>query len=152
MAEVVDVTTGTVTPGTGSAGLQTQAGGAPATVSGAAEATGGVDAGNFVEVDIDEELFKFNSDDTPLMNLMLRAKKVKVDSPEVDHYMIDEPRSSVRTSALMKITFSHRRTGKMPQQAIPLFFLSQQKTRTFLVPMAHWRLKVLTAMLRTARL
>lgn len=101
MAEEVNVTTGTVTPGTGSAGLQTQAGGAPATVSGAAEATGGVDAGNFVEVDIDEELFKFNSDDTPLMNLMLKAKKVNVDSPEVDHYMIDEPRSSVITSAVM---------------------------------------------------
>lgn len=32
------------------------------------------------------------------MQLMLKAKKVKVSSPEVDHYMIDEPRSSVTTT------------------------------------------------------
>lgn len=104
MAEEVSVATGTVAVGTGTAGLQTQAGGAPATVSSAAEATGGIDGGNFVEVDIDDELFKFNSDDTPLMNLMLKAKKVKIDSPEVDHFMIDEPRSSVTTSAKLEAT------------------------------------------------
>lgn len=80
-------------------------GGAPtpnptaASVSGVAEATSGIAPGNFVETDIDEELFRFNSDDTPLMNLMLRAKRVKVNSPEVEHYMIDEPRCSVTTVA-----------------------------------------------------
>lgn len=72
--------------------------GEPATVSAAAAATGGIDAGNFIETDIDNELMRFNSDDTPLMNLMLKAKRVKVSSPEVDHYMIDEPRSFVVTS------------------------------------------------------
>ncbi|MDE7381318.1 MAG: hypothetical protein K2N03_04235 [Muribaculaceae bacterium] len=66
-----------------------------ATVSNAAEATGGINAGNFIDSAIDEQLFRFNSDDTPLMNLMLRAKRVKVDSPVVDHYMIDEPADSV---------------------------------------------------------
>lgn len=101
MAEIVEVTTGTTTTGTGTAGLNTQVGGSPATVSATANATDGIDAGNFVDVDIDEELFKFNSDDTPLMNLMLKAKKVKVDSPEVDHYMIDEPRCSVTTNELL---------------------------------------------------
>lgn len=80
----------------------TQLPGQPATVSAAAEATGAIDSGHFIETDIDRELFRFNSDDTPLMNLMLQAKRVKVNSPEVDHYMIDEPRSYVLTS--QKIT------------------------------------------------
>lgn len=68
-----------------------------ATVNNIANATGGIDAGNFIESDIDSQLFRFNNDDTPLMNLMLRAKRVKVNSPEVDHYMIDEPSSYVVT-------------------------------------------------------
>ena len=56
-AENLNVTAGT-------ANLQTQVPGAPATVSSAAEVTGGVAAGSFVETDIDDELFQFNSDDT----------------------------------------------------------------------------------------
>lgn len=79
----------------GTSGKMTQVPGEAATVSAAAEVTGGVAAGNFIESDIDEELFRFNSDDTPLMNLMLKAKRVKVNSPEVEHFMIDEARSSV---------------------------------------------------------
>ena len=82
----------------GTTGLPTQAPGQAATVSSAAAATGGIDAGNFIDVAIDEELFRFNNDDTPLMNLMLKAKRVKVDSPEVDHYMIDEPVSVLYTA------------------------------------------------------
>ncbi len=70
-------------PTVGTANLSTQVPGAPAAVSAAAEATGGIATGTFVESDIDDELFRFNSDDTPLMNLMLRAKRVKVNSPEV---------------------------------------------------------------------
>ena len=84
----------------GSAGLETQVGNVPTTVSGAAIATGGVDGGNFIEPDIDEELFKFSSDDTPLMNLMLKAKKVNVESSEVDHYSIDEPTAMVTVNAV----------------------------------------------------
>lgn len=76
--------------------------GMPATVSATANATGGINAGNFVEADIDQELFQFNSDDTPLMNLMLKAKRVKVTSPEIDHYMIEEPRSSMVTADNLK--------------------------------------------------
>lgn len=82
----------------GTAGVASQVPGAPTTISTAADATGGIDGGNLIETDIDAELFKFKSDDTPLMQLMLHAKKVKVDSPEVEHYMIDEPRSSVTTT------------------------------------------------------
>ncbi len=73
-----------------------------ATVSNVAEMTGGIAPGNLMETDIDEALFRFNSDDTPLMNLMLRAKRVKVDSPEVDHFMIDEPAAGFTTSADLK--------------------------------------------------
>lgn len=73
--------------------------GTPATVSAVANATGGINAGNFIDVDIDQQLFSFNTDDTPLMNLMLRAKRVKVNSPEVDHYMIDEPKSTLTVAS-----------------------------------------------------
>ena len=97
--ESVTTVSGDATVGKGSAGLETQVSGAPATVSMAADATGGIDAGNFIGTAVDEELFRFNSEDTPLMNLMLRSKRVTVNSPEVDHYMIDEPLSEVVTIA-----------------------------------------------------
>ena len=44
-----------------------------ATVSEVGNLTGGIGAGNFMETSVDEQLLRFNSDDTPLMNLMLRA-------------------------------------------------------------------------------
>lgn len=97
MAETIiaNVAEGTITPATGTVGLESQVHGNPVTVSAAAEATGGINAGNFIATDVDQELFRFRSDDTPLMSLMLKAKKVNVKSPEVEHYMIDEPRSFV---------------------------------------------------------
>lgn len=103
--------------------------GDPATVSAAAEATGGIDAGNFIETDIDQELVRFNSDDTPLMNLMLQAKRVKVSSPEVDHYMIDEPRSFVVTTSQV--------AGNVSQTVLPLDAADQSLLRpctTLLLP------------------
>ncbi|MBD5290313.1 MAG: hypothetical protein HDS26_06485 [Bacteroides sp.] len=87
--------------------------GNPATVSALAEQSGGIEAGHLVETDIDTELFRFNSDDTPLMNLMLRAKRVNVNSPEVEHYMIDEPKASV-------ITVSESPSSTLPQIVLPL--------------------------------
>ncbi len=96
--EVVQVGGKNPTPTPGSAGVKSQVAGAPTTVSQVADATGGIDGGNLIEPDLDQELFKFKSDDTPLMQLMLKAKKVKVSSPEVEHYMIDEPRSSVTST------------------------------------------------------
>lgn len=95
--EVVNVGGTNPQPTPGSAGVATQVAGTPTTVSAVADATGGIAAGNFVEPDLDDELFQFKSDDTPLMQLMLKSKKVKVNSPEVEHYMIDEPRSSMQT-------------------------------------------------------
>lgn len=87
----------TATPG--SAGVNSQVPGAAATVSNMAAATGGIGKGNLMQEEIDKELFKFKSDDTPLMQLMLYTKSIPVKSPVVKHYMIDEPRSSVVTSA-----------------------------------------------------
>lgn len=101
MAETVTVGTGGASIATGTAGLQTQLNGTAATVSGAAEGTGGMGPGQFVETDIDEELFQFSSDDTPLMNLMLKAKKVVVNSPEVEHDMLDEQRCNVTAAKTM---------------------------------------------------
>ena len=100
--ETVNVGGQTPTATPGSAGVNSQVPGAAATVSSLAGATGGINGGNLVEPDLDEELFKFKSDDTPLMQLMLRAKKVKTKSPVVEHYMIDEPRSSIVTIAAIE--------------------------------------------------
>lgn len=83
----------------GSAGLQSQMPGHPTTVSEIAGATGGVDAGNLVEVDVDKELFEFHKDDTPLLQLALQAKKKPVKSPEVDHYAFDEERAVLTTKS-----------------------------------------------------
>lgn len=96
MAENVNVSAGgAVATQAGSAGLQTQVPGQSSTVSGLADASGGIAPGNLVEPDIDEQLFRFQGEDTPLMSLMLKAKKVKVNSPEVEHYMIDEQRATL---------------------------------------------------------
>lgn len=105
--------TTTTTPAPGTAGVASQVPGAPTTVSGVAGATGGVGPGNLVQSDLDQELYKFKSDDTPLMQLMLKARKVKVNSPEVEHYMIDEPRSNVTTTT--KVT-----AGTAKQFVLPL--------------------------------
>ena len=104
--------------------------GQPATVSAAADATGGINAGNFIETAIDEELFRFNSDDTPLMQLMLKAKRIKVDSPEVDHYMIDEPVFEFHTSEQLN-------GGSRSHAPLPLLAKDQNVPRpntTLLVP------------------
>ena len=111
--ETVQVGGKNPTPTPGTAGVASQVPGAPTTVSGVADATGGVGPGNLVQSDLDQELYKFKSDDTPLMQLMLKAKKVKVNSPELEHYMIDEPRSSVTSTT--KVT-----AGTAKQFILPL--------------------------------
>lgn len=95
--ESLQTVTGNPSVAEGTAGLKDIVAGQPATVSMAADATGGINPGNFIDTAVDDELFRFNSEDTPLMNLMLRAKRVNVNSPEVDHYMIDEAKSIVFT-------------------------------------------------------
>lgn len=98
MAENVIVAPGTgLNAAPGSAGIPSQVPGQSATVSALAGATGGIAPGHLVETDIDEQLFRFQSEDTALMSLMLKSKKVKVNSPVVEHYMIDEQRSTLTT-------------------------------------------------------
>ncbi|MBR4228067.1 MAG: hypothetical protein IKR72_03090 [Bacteroidales bacterium] len=113
--EVVQPTTVTPTPSPGSAGLPTQVPGQPTTVSGAAAAQGGIDPGNLIVPDIDEDLFEFEKDDNPLMQLMLKAKKVTVNSPEVDHYMLDEPADGCETNAALAA--SQGQTAVLPVEA-----------------------------------
>lgn len=76
------------TMGTGSAGLQTQLGGAPTTVSGIQNASGGM--GELVLPEVDKRIFLFERDKNALMQLMLMAKRVNVNSMEVKHYAIDQ--------------------------------------------------------------
>ena len=96
--ETVVLGTGNPVPTSpGTAGVNSQAPGNATTVSNVAGATGGIAPGNLVETDIDEQIFRFQSEDTALMSLMLKAKKVKVNSPEVEHFMIDEQRSTLTT-------------------------------------------------------
>ena len=74
--------------GAGSAGLQTQVGGAPTTVSGVTNASGGM--GELVMPEVDKRIFLFERDQNALMQLMLMAKRVNVHSMEVKHYAIDQ--------------------------------------------------------------
>lgn len=76
------------TMGAGSAGLQTQLGGAPTTVSGVQNASGGM--GELVLPEVDKRIFLFERDKNALMQLMLMAKRVNVNSMEVKHYAIDQ--------------------------------------------------------------
>ena len=79
----------------GQAGLETQVSGAPTTVSTAKSA-----GGDLIQPDIDEEIFLIGTDETVLDGIMRKAKrKVKVTGYEVDHYVIDEQKASVTTSA-----------------------------------------------------
>ena len=106
----------------GTSGANTQLPGVAATVGNLADATGGIAPGNMVEPDIDAELFSFQSEDTPLMSLMLTARKVKVDSPEVQHYVIDAQRSSLVTAASVA-------AGSAPQFILPLQADDQELVR-----------------------
>lgn len=76
------------TPSAGSAGLNTQLGGAPTTVSGIENASGGM--GQLVMPDVDQRIFMFERDNNAFMQLMLMAKTVNVNSMEVKHYAIDQ--------------------------------------------------------------
>lgn len=119
--EVMTTITGSDMPAPGSVGLDTQLPGKATTVSQVADTTGGIGAGNLITPDIDEQLFKFKSDETPLMSLMLKAKKVPVKSPVVMHYMIDEARASVTTNASV--------AGGTMQAVLPLSAEDQELPR-----------------------
>lgn len=101
-------------PTLGSAGLDTQVKGTAATVSSMSDATGGIGDGHLIKRHVDRKIFQFKSNDTPLMQLMLLAQTIEVKSPEVEHWMYDEPRSSVTTDTAVAAN-----TGKQ-QFVLPL--------------------------------
>lgn len=76
------------TMGTGTAGLETHVGGAPTTVSGVQNASGGM--GELVLPEVDKRIFMFERGNYALMELMLMAKRVNVKSMVVKHYAIDQ--------------------------------------------------------------
>lgn len=76
------------TMGTGTAGLETHVGGAPTTVSGVQNASGGM--GELVLPEVDKRIFMFERGNFGLMELMLMSKRVDVKSMEVKHYAIDQ--------------------------------------------------------------
>ncbi|MBR1792091.1 MAG: hypothetical protein IJ764_00415 [Bacteroidales bacterium] len=106
----VDVNT---TAGAGTAGLRTHVGGAPTTVSGVQNATGGM--GNLVMPDVDKRIFLFERDKNSLMQLMLMAKRVNVHSMEVKHYAIDQGTSIVTVASVSgnNITLVNADKGKV---------------------------------------
>lgn len=132
MAVVENVTPGkgVVNTTTGTAGIQSQAPGQSTTIGTVSGSTGGIAPGNLVDTDIDEQIFRFQSEDTALMSLMLKAKKVSVQSPEVEHFMIDEQRSTVTTETQVN-------AGSAAQFILPLSASDQSIPReyqTLLVP------------------
>lgn len=122
--EVVNVGGQNAQPTPGSAGVNTQVAGQPTTVSSVAGATGGIEGGNLIESDVDERIFQFRSQETPLMQLMLKAKKVPVKSPIVDHYMIDQPKSSVTSTT--EVT-----AGNQQQFILPLLASDAKTPRPY---------------------
>ena len=87
-----------LTTSAGSAGLSTQLGGAPTTVSGVQNASGGM--GEYVMPEVDKRIFMFERDQNSLMQLMLMAKTVNVHSMEVKHYAIDQGTPIVTVAAV----------------------------------------------------
>lgn len=97
----------------GTAGLSTQMGGAPSTVSGIENASGGM--GNLVMPEVDKKIFMFEREQNALMQLMLLAKSVNVKSMEVKHYAIDQgtPIVTVASVSGNNITLVNADRGKV---------------------------------------
>lgn len=86
----------------------------------------GIDAGNSKEVGFDVELFNFESEETPLLSLMLRAKHIDVSSRIVDNYAFaDVDISTVKTVA------------KVEEAARALFFLCLKWISPMFRPILH---------------
>ena len=131
MAETVNAGTGAAVPTSpGSVGVQSQALGTASTVSNLAGATGGIAPGNLVETDLDEQIFRFRSEDTGLMSLMLKAKKVKVNSPIVEHFMIDEQRCTLTTATAVA-------KGNAVQFVLPMVNKDQNIPRDYHTLLVH---------------
>lgn len=101
------------TPAAGTAGLNTQLGGAPSTVSGVENASGGM--GELVLPEVDKRIYLFERERNAFMQLMLMAKRVNVKSMEVKHYAIDQgtPIVTVASVSGNVITLVNADAGKV---------------------------------------
>lgn len=98
-ADAAVVASGSESAQPGEAGVQSQMPGAPTTVGAVAEAAGNGGDG-LIQPDIDQQIFEIGTDETVLDGIMRKAKRtVSVSGFEVDHYVIDEQKASVFTSA-----------------------------------------------------
>lgn len=94
LATVAVVPTGSPEAVPGREGLNTQVPGGATTVSNASEAS------EIIEADIDEGILQIASDESVIDTIKRRVKRqIKVNSFEVDHYMIDEKRVKAYTNA-----------------------------------------------------
>lgn len=84
----------TVQVAEGTVGLETQMGSQATTVSAMAAAQGGYDKGLIIS-DTDKKIYRFQSGEGSLMELMIMSSLVQKNSPVVEHFMLDEPKSFV---------------------------------------------------------
>lgn len=112
MAEVTTVAGGSPAAQPGQAGLNTQLPGSATTVSNVEEA-----GGDLIQPDIDEDIVKIATDESVLDTIKRKAKRqVRVDSFEVDHYMIDEKRVVAKSTSAVA---------------------ESKTTKTFVIPMSE---------------
>ena len=94
LASVNVVPTGLNQASNGSAGLETQGPGEATTVSAHSE------MGDTIEAYVDDQITQIASDEAVIDTIKRRVKRsVRVDSFEVDHYMVDEKRTKAYTNA-----------------------------------------------------
>ena len=93
LATVSVVPAGMSSASAGTAGLNTQGNGEATTVSATSEMS------DIVEADIDDQITQIASDESVIDTIKRRTKRqVRVNSFEVDHYMIDDKRSKAYTN------------------------------------------------------
>ena len=94
MAVLNVVPAGTPKPSNGIAGLPTQGNGEATTVSNASEL-----GSNFIDADVDDQIIGIASDESVIDTIKRKIRRqVRVNSFEVDHYLIDDKRSKAYTN------------------------------------------------------
>ncbi|MBR4966948.1 MAG: hypothetical protein IKY19_01770 [Bacteroidaceae bacterium] len=94
LAVVSVVPTGTPKASKGIAGLDTQGAGEATTVSNASEL-----GGNLIDADVDTQIISIASDESVIDTIKRKIRRqVRVNSFEVDHYLIDDKRSKAYTN------------------------------------------------------
>lgn len=95
LATVNVVPAGSPKPSKGIAGLATQGGGEATTVSNSREL-----GGDFIDADVDDQIVSIASDESVIDTIKRRIRRqVRVNSFEVDHYLIDDKRSKAYTNS-----------------------------------------------------